>query len=117
MGYREVGVLEIKEVLRLWLSGRSKKAIARQLGIDPKSAIEACEAAWVFYGGIFRTLLPDNTSAIIHKADPLYPRIVDGFLEYAQARGFQIDPARVRHPKDKGRVERAVPHVRDDSLA
>jgi transposase len=82
-----------------------------------ESAIEACEAAWAFFGGVFLTLLPDNTSAIIHKADPLYPRIVEGFLEYAQARGFQIDPARVRHPKDKGRVERAVPHVRDDCFA
>ena len=82
-----------------------------------ESAIEACEAAWAFFGGVFRTLLPDNTSAIIHTADPLYPRIVAGFLEYTQARGFQVDPARVRHPKDKGRVERAVPHVRDDCFA
>ena len=32
MGYREVGLLEIKEVLRLWLAGRGKKPIARQLG-------------------------------------------------------------------------------------
>jgi transposase len=82
-----------------------------------ESAIEACEAAWAFFGGIFRTLLPDNTSAIVHTADPLYPRIVHGFLEYAQTRGFQIDPARVRHPKDKARVERTVPHVRDDCFA
>jgi len=81
------------------------------------SAIEACEAAWDFFGGVFRTLLPDNTKAIIHTPDPLQPRLVEGFLEYAQARGFQVDPARVRHAKDKGRVERAVPHVRDDCFA
>jgi hypothetical protein len=81
------------------------------------SAIEACEAAWIFYGGVFRTLLPDNTKAIIHTPDPLQPRLVEAFLEYAQARGFQVDPARVRHAKDKGRVERAVPHVRDDCFA
>lgn len=81
------------------------------------SAIEACEAAWVVFGGIFRTLLPDNTKAIIHTPDPLQPRLVEAFLEYAQARGFQVDPARVRHAKDKGRVERAVPHVRDDCFA
>jgi hypothetical protein len=81
------------------------------------SAIEACEAAWVFFGGIFRTLLPDNTKAIIHTPDPLQPRLVEAFLEYAQARGFQVDPARVRRAKDKGRVERAVPHVRDDCFA
>ena len=81
------------------------------------TAIEACEAAWEFFGGVFRTLLPDNTKTIVHTADPLQPRLVEGFLEYAQARGFHVDPARVRHPKDKGRVERAVPGVRDDCFA
>jgi hypothetical protein len=79
--------------------------------------IEACEAAWAFFGGIFKVLIPDNTSAIITQADPLAPRITPAFLEYAQARGFQIDPARVRHPRDKGRVERAVQTVRDDCFA
>lgn len=80
-------------------------------------AIEACEAAWAFFGGIFTVLIPDNTTAIITTADPLAPRINAAFLEYAQARGFHIDAARVRHPRDKGRVERAVPGVRDDCFA
>jgi transposase len=80
-------------------------------------AIQACEAAWDFFGGIFKVLIPDNTSAIITKADPLEPHLTLAFLEYAQARGFQIDPARVRHPRDKGRVERAVQTVRDDCFA
>ena len=80
-------------------------------------AIEACEAAWEFFGGVFKVLIPDNTKAIITQADPLAPRITPAFLEYAQARGFHIDPARVRHPRDKGRVERAVPDVRDDCFA
>src|SRR6266545_363817 len=39
------------------------------------------------------------------------------FLEYAQSRGFHIDTARVRSPRDKGRVERAVQPVRDDCFA
>jgi transposase len=80
-------------------------------------AITACEAAWAFFGGIFRVLIPDNTKAIVQTADPVAPRIVAAFLEYAQARGFHIDPARVRHPKDKGRVERAVQPVREDCYA
>lgn len=82
-----------------------------------ESAIEACEQAWQFFGGVFRVLLPDNTKAIIKHPDPLNPLINDTFLEYAQARGFVIDPARVRKPRDKGRVERAVPTVRDDCFA
>ena len=45
-------------------------------------AIDACEAAWAFFGGIFRVLIPDNTKAIVHTADALEPRLVDAFLEY-----------------------------------
>jgi hypothetical protein len=78
------------------------------------SAIEACEAAWEFFGGIFHVLLPDNTKAIANKADNLEPVINKDFLEYAQARGFQVDPTRVRQPRDKARVERTVAVVRDD---
>jgi len=32
--------------------------------------------------------------------------------EYSQHRGFILDPARVRHPKDKPHTERGVPYVR-----
>ncbi len=80
-------------------------------------AIEACEAAWEFFGGTCTVLIPDNTKAIILHPDPLAPRITPAFLEYAQARHFHIDAARVRHPRDKARVERAVPGVRDDGFA
>lgn len=78
------------------------------------TAIDACEAAWGFFGGVFRVLIVDNTKAVVVTADPLQPTIAPAFLEYAQARGFTIDTARVRAPKDKARVERAVPTVRDD---
>jgi hypothetical protein len=39
------------------------------------------------------------------KADLPRPLINETFLEYAQARGFSVDPARAGHPKDKARVE------------
>jgi transposase len=82
-----------------------------------ETAIEACEAAWEFYDGVFGVVVPDNTKAIVHTADPLKPRIIDGFLEYAQSRGFHVDPTRKKHPKDKARTERAVRDVRDDCFA
>lgn len=81
------------------------------------SAIEACEEAWDFFGGIFHVLIPDNTKAIVDDADPLGARLQRAFLEYAQARGFHVDPTRARSPRDKGRVERTVPTVRDDCFA
>lgn len=80
-------------------------------------AIEACEAAWIFYGGVFRVLIPDNTKAIVNTPDPLDPVINATFQEYAQNRGFFIDPTRIRSPKDKGKVERAVQSTRDDCFA
>jgi transposase len=81
------------------------------------TAIEACEAAWAFYGGMFSVIVPDNTKAIVHTADPLTPRLVHAFLEYVQARGLHVDPTRTRSPRDKARVERSVRDVRDDCFA
>ncbi|HEX3189291.1 MAG TPA: cation transporter [Streptosporangiaceae bacterium] len=56
------------------------------------------------------TLVPDNASAIVADADAVNPRFTAGWLDYAQARGFVTDAARVRSPKDKpkGGAGRAV---------
>lgn len=75
--------------------------------------IAGLDAAWAFFGGVFSILIPDNLSPVVTKANPTEPRFNDTFLEYAQDRGFLIDPARVRRPKDKPRVERQVPYVRN----
>jgi len=80
------------------------------------TAIEACEAAWAYFGGVFTVVISDNPKTIVQKADPLKPLIVEAFREYAQARGFHVDPTRVRSPKDKARVERSVPTVREDCV-
>ena len=79
-----------------------------------ETAIMACEEAWDHFGGIFLVPVPDNTRTIVDVADPRGARINAAFLEYAQHRGFHIDPARVRRATDKARVERAVQTVRDD---
>lgn len=79
-----------------------------------ETSIEACEAAWEFYGGIFDVLIPDNTKAIVQKADPLKPILTLAFLDYVQARGFVVDAARVRKATDKARVERTVRVIADD---
>jgi transposase len=79
--------------------------------------VGGCEAAWEFFGGIFKVLVPDNASAIVADADPVNPKFTAGWLDYAQARGFATDPARVRSPKDKPRVERNVQYVRGNFWA
>ena len=45
MAYREVTMIEIKEVLRRWVSRTPKKRIAAQLGLDPKTVRRYVEAA------------------------------------------------------------------------
>ncbi len=62
------------------------------------------EAAWAFFGGVFKVLVPDNAPAIVADADAVNPRFTAGWLDYMQARGFVTDAARVRSPKDKPRA-------------
>jgi hypothetical protein len=84
---------------------------------DLAAVIAGCEAAWAFFGGTFKIIIPDNMSPVVDRAHPLEPRISRAFAEYAQDRGFLIDPARVRRPTDKPRVERMVPFVRGSFFA
>ena len=79
--------------------------------------VAGCEAGWVFFGGVFKVLVPDNASAIVADADAVNPRFTAGWLDYAQHCGFATDAARVRSPKDKPRVERAVQYVRGNFFA
>ncbi|MDQ4105451.1 MAG: IS21 family transposase [Actinomycetota bacterium] len=82
-----------------------------------EEVIAGFEAAWVFFGGVFKVVIPDNVKAIVDRADATDPRLNDAFREYAQARGFAVDPARVRHPRDKPRVERSVHYVQSNFFA
>jgi hypothetical protein len=82
-----------------------------------EAVIAGCEAAWAFFNGVFAVLIPDNMSSVIDRANPTDPRFNQAFVEYAQCRGFVIDPARVRSPQDKPRVERQVPFVRNSFFA
>jgi transposase len=91
----------------VWLSFRQTTQVV----------IDGCEAAWTFFDGVFATVIPDNMEAIVDDADALEPRLNQAFVEYAQSRGFRIDPARVRRPQDKPRVERTVPFVRGSFFA
>jgi transposase len=74
---------------------------------------EGLDAAWRFFGGIVKRVVVDNMSAAIIRADAKDPGVNPSFSEYAQARQFFVDPARVRHPRDKARVENQVPFVRE----
>jgi len=82
-----------------------------------EAIIAGCEAAWRFFDGVFKVLIPDNMTPIVPKADSTDPQFSVGWTEYSQARGFFTDPTRVRHPQDKPRVERMVQYVRGNFFA
>ena len=57
MGFREVGVVEVREVLRAWLEGQGLRKVAERAGVDRKTArryVEAAQAA-----GLTRDAGPD----------------------------------------------------------
>lgn len=66
-----------------------------------------------FFGGAPRRLVPDNLKAGVIKADLYDPQFNPGYEELAHHYGVLIDPARGSKPRDKARVERIIPYVRD----
>jgi transposase len=98
-------------------------AYSRHMSVWPTSSqalpalIEGFEAAWAFFGGVFRVVIPEGCKAIVDRADPTSPRLNEAFVEDALSRGFAIDAARARHPRDEARVERAMGHVRRSFFA
>ena len=81
---------------------------------DIRAVIEGFEAAWGYFEGITIIVIIDNLKPAIDKSDRYNPKINRQFLEYAQDRGFIVDPANSGHPTGKPIIERAVPYVRDN---
>jgi transposase len=71
------------------------------------------DAAWRFFGGTPKHVVLDNASAMVVRASATDPGLNRAFRDYADARKLFADTARVRHPKDKARVENQVPYVRE----
>jgi len=66
-----------------------------------------------FFGGVPRRLVIDNLKSGVITPDLYDPRLNRTYADMAEHVGTFIDPARVVHPKDKGKVERDVRTVRD----
>jgi transposase len=70
-------------------------------------------AAFHFFGGAPRRLVPDNLTAGIIKADRYDPRLNRAYGELTRYYGCVVDPARVAQPTDKPKVERTVSYARE----
>jgi transposase len=78
-----------------------------------EATIEGLERAWAFFQGCPKRLILDNFPAAVAGPDPLNPRPTRAFVEYSQARGLLLDPARVRAPRDKPHVESGIRFSRE----
>jgi transposase len=83
------------------------------LRLDQRTWLECHAAAFAFFGAAPRRLVPDNLKSGVVRPDLYDPRLNRGYAELAEHYGCLIDPARAAHPRDKPRVERAMPFVRD----
>jgi transposase len=69
--------------------------------------------AFDFFGGAPKRIIPDNLKTGIIKPDLYDPKFNQGYEELAHHYGVIIDPARSGKPRDKARVERVIPYIRD----
>lgn len=81
--------------------------------MDQHAWTEAHAEAFRFFGGVPRRLVPDNLKTGVDKPDLYDPKINKAYAELALHYRALVDPARAVHPKDKPRVERPMPYVRD----
>jgi transposase len=87
------------------------------LRMDQTSWNASHVAAFEFFGGVPARLVCDNLRTGVTRADLYDPQINLAYGELAAFYGTLIDPARARKPKDKPRIERPMPYIRDSFFA
>ena len=94
-------------------------ACSRHMFVRPVFSLNALSwaethvAAFEFFGGVPARLVPDNLRTGVDRPDLYDPKINRSYAELAEHYQCLVDPARAFKPKDKARVERPMPYVRD----
>ena len=81
--------------------------------MDQRAWTAAHVAAFAFFGGVPARLVPDNLRTGVERARPVRPEDQPLVWRAAEHYGVLIDPAGSQKPRDKARVERPMPYVRD----
>jgi transposase len=70
-----------------------------------------------FFGGATKLIVPDNAAVAVKRPCYYEPTINRTYAEMAAHYGMAVLPTRVKHPKDKPKVESAVGHAERRILA
>jgi transposase len=81
--------------------------------MDQRTWTEAHVEAFRFFGGVPARIVPDNLKTGVDRPDLYDPKLNRSYAELAEHYGVLVDPARARKPRDKARVERPMPYIRD----
>jgi len=95
------------------LSYSRRKFIEFVFRQDEQSFVMSHVRAFNYFGGVPRRIILDNLKSGVIKPDLYDPRFNRAYSEMAEHYSTFLDPARVRSPKDKGKVERDVQTVRE----
>lgn len=94
MAYRELFVVEVREILRLWMRGRGMRTVARQVGVDRKTVrryIEAAQALGLSREGESRTLDDGLIAEVASAVQPGAPREPGRMREHCRAHSKLIE--------------------------
>ncbi len=103
-------------VLRVVLSHSRKgysESVFRQ---TTESFIRCIENAFRHFGGVPKTLVPDNLKAAVLKADWYDPELNPKLRSFSEHYGTVVLPTKPRTPRHKGKVERGVDYVQENAL-
>ena len=89
------------------------EVVARQ---TTEEFLRCLENAFGHFGGVPRTLVPDNLRAAVIKADWYDPELNPKILAFCEHYGTVCLPTRPRTPRHKGKVERGVGYAQSNAL-
>lgn len=103
-------------VLRVVLS-HSRKAYSEVVFRQTTENLIRClENAFWHFGGVPKTLVPDNLKAAVLKADWYDPDLNPKLRSFCEHYGTVLLPTKPRTPRHKGKVERGVDYVQENAL-
>ena len=103
-------------VLRVVLS-HSRKAYSESVFRQTtENFIRCIENAFRHFGGVPKTLVPDNLKAAVLNADWYDPELNPKLRSFCEHYGTVLLPTKPRTPRHKGKVERGVDYVQENAL-